>query len=288
MDIIRHIGKIANTDQKCVVAFMQIPDAEDFALVIPTDNLQPMLEQAVQDRVMSQEGQQAETLAVVLGRYKMPDTGQSIMEALHNQGKLVKVPVHNILMLPKPNQPVKLSFILENWPGGSRLKGAHNHQQQHVNNAWENDKFNPHQHNQHANTTENSRMAASNLIIEAEMLEADAMRKRNEAYKRDPSLRPQTMGASQMSSFPAIQPISTRDDTMRTSMYDPYTAAIGKAPTAESIQVLNPGRGMQANPMEERMANLEKTLGMLADAVTRMAPPVEVPVQEAATEVEAG
>ena len=49
MNMMRHVAKIANTDQRCVVAFLQIPGREDHALVIPTDSLPPRTEQAVMD-----------------------------------------------------------------------------------------------------------------------------------------------------------------------------------------------------------------------------------------------
>src|ERR1700750_8161 len=113
MNMMRHVAKIANTDQRCVVAFMQIPNREDHALVIPTDNLPPRFEQAVMDVLKSPEGQQETDFGVVLSRHLLPDTGQNILETLHNQGRLVPVSVHQVLMMPTPNNPVKLSAILE-------------------------------------------------------------------------------------------------------------------------------------------------------------------------------
>src|SRR5882672_6561871 len=113
MQMMRHVAKIARTDQRCVVVFMQIPGREDHALVVPTDSLPPRFEQAVMDVLQSPQGQQEENFGVVLSRHLLPDTGQNILEALHTQNRLLPVPVQQVLMMPTPNQPVKLSSILE-------------------------------------------------------------------------------------------------------------------------------------------------------------------------------
>ena len=42
----KHIGRIANTDQRVVVVFMQIPGKDDHALVVSTDNLPERFHQA--------------------------------------------------------------------------------------------------------------------------------------------------------------------------------------------------------------------------------------------------
>jgi hypothetical protein len=53
------------------------------------------------------------------------------------------------------------------------------------------EKFNPHAHNQKAATNEQSRSIARGLLVEAEMLEIEARKKRDQAYKIDANLRPQ-------------------------------------------------------------------------------------------------
>ena len=184
INMMRHVARIANTDQRCVVVFMQIPGREDHALVAPTDNLPPRMEQALMDVLKSPQGQQEENFAVALSRHLLPDTGQNILEALHTQNRLVPVPVHQVMMMPSPNQPVKLSSILES------LGRLPDQQTQGLMQEYATEKFNPHTHNQSVSTNENSRAIARNLIVEAEMLELDAKRKREQAYGIDESLRP--------------------------------------------------------------------------------------------------
>lgn len=198
MNMMRHVAKLANTDQRCVVAFMQIPNREDHALVVPTDNLPPRIEQAVMDVLKSPQGQQEENFGVALSRHLLPDTGQNILEALHGSGRLVPVPVQQVLMMPTPNQPVKLSSILES------LGRLPDQQTKGLMEEYAVEKFNPHINNQVASSNENQRLIARNLIVEAELLELDAKRKREQAYGIDPSLRPPAMTQPRDSAPPAM------------------------------------------------------------------------------------
>ena len=179
----RHIGKMANTDQRLVIVFMQIPGREDHALVIPTDTLPARYEQAVMEILESPEGQAEETLANVLNRRLMPDNGKPVLRALHEGGMLTAVPVANILMLPAPNMPFPLSQILV----GMGRKIPENKDNS-TNYAIE--KYNQIAVNQKIEGVENRRAIAQNLIIEAEMLEGEARKKRERAYSIAPEITP--------------------------------------------------------------------------------------------------
>jgi hypothetical protein len=183
MDMMRHVGKIANTDQRCVIAFMQIPNREDHALVIPTDTLPPRYEQAVMDVLKSAEGQNEECFALALSRRLMPDTGKDIFATLHEGAMLLAVPCHRVLMLPRPNQPIKLIDILTQL--GRHVRTADDMMRQE-----QTDKFNPHAQNMRAEDVEHRRNIAQNLLLEARLLEADAHKKREAAYGYDATLRP--------------------------------------------------------------------------------------------------
>ena len=273
LDKMRHVGKIANTDMRCVVAYMQLPSpAEDFALVIPTDNLPPRTEQAVMDRLNTPEAQQTENFADVLLRHLMPDTGETILEHLHNNKKLVKVPVHNVIMLPLPNMPVKLSYILENWPGGSRLKGS----QQYVDNSWETEKFNPHLNNQKAETTENARAVARGLLMEADDLENIARSKREQAYAKDPTLR---SGQPQQMPMQSIKPMKRVSDYFKSeaAQHVPVEAiqdywSHGMTGEAKAETPVVPSNFKDTSEVDARLNTLEKSLGQIMEAVLRLSP----------------
>lgn len=181
----RHVGKLSNTDLRCVIVFMQIPNREDHALVVTTDNLPPRFEQALLDVVDSPEGQAETVLANVLSRRMMPDSTKTLLQAMHEAGVLRAVPVTQVIMLPEPNRPYPLADILA-MNAAAALGGEA------AARAEEETRFNPHANNQNAANSEQRLGIARNLIIEAEMLEADAKSKREKAYQYAPELRPRT------------------------------------------------------------------------------------------------
>jgi len=175
----RHIGRMANTDQRIVVVFMQIPGKEDHSLVVSTDNLPSRWEQYLMQILESPEGQGDENLGSVLGRRLMPDSNETMLQSLHNSGFLVSVPVNNVIMYPAPNQPHPLRKILENL---GRLAPETN---------AETEKFNPYTSNQDADHKQDGIGIANNLLFEAEMLEEEARKKRERAFSYAPQLRSQ-------------------------------------------------------------------------------------------------
>lgn len=175
----RHIGRMANTDQKIVVVFMQIPGKEDHSLIVSTDNLPPRWEQYLMQILESPEGQGEENLGSVLGRRLMPESTETLLQSLHASGFLVSVPVSNVIMYPAPNQPYPLKKILENL---GRLAPETN---------AETSKFNPYTSNQEADAKHDGLGVANNLLLEAEMLETEARNKRERAFGYAPQLRAQ-------------------------------------------------------------------------------------------------
>lgn len=176
----KHIGKIISTDQRCVVVFMQLPEAEDKALIINTESLTPFHEQILMEVVNSPEGQQAGDLAAVLGRRMVQQTGRTILEEFHVRGLMRAEPISNIVMLPRPNVPMPLADIVAaiDKPEGSDTP---------IENY---NKFNPIANNITASSDEERLQLANNLIVEAEMLELEAAKKREVAYAAVPALRP--------------------------------------------------------------------------------------------------
>jgi hypothetical protein len=176
----RHIGKIKNTDQRCVVVFMQIPGKEDHALVVSTDNLPPRFEQALMDIVESTEGQADAVLANVLSRRLLGDTGQPVLQALHESGFLRTVHIDQVVMLPLPNMPFPLRQIIIDMGGTAPVS---------MEPQAVAEKFNPHTTNADAADAQTKLGLARGLLIEAEMLEGDARRKREQAYRYAPELK---------------------------------------------------------------------------------------------------
>jgi hypothetical protein len=191
MSIKKHVGKIISTDQRCVVVFMQLPDDKEKALIINTEALPPRYEQMLMDVVESPEGQQEKDLANVMNRRMDPHSGRTVLAEFHARGLLRPESVDNIVMLPRPNTPFPLRSILEQMGSLSAQAQATSDQQSEV-------KYNPVTANQNASKTETQLAMARNLLMEAEMLQVEANKKRDQAFKIAPQLRPQpTMVSNQ-------------------------------------------------------------------------------------------
>jgi hypothetical protein len=170
---------MVNTDQRVVIAFMQIPGRADHALVIPTDNLPGQLEHVLMQILESPEGQSAGDLASVLNRRMMPNDTTSVLQAFHEQGLMAAVPIDNVMMFPTAAQGFPLRGILEQM---GRLE-------KNESSKPLESKYNPHTANQQVASAEGKAGIANNLLIEAEMLEATARQKRDQAYSLAPNLR---------------------------------------------------------------------------------------------------
>jgi hypothetical protein len=197
MSITKHVGKIKSTDQRCVIVFMQLPEDKEKALIINTESLPPRYEQMLMDIVQSPEGQQERDLANTMNRRMAPETGRSVLAEFHARGLMRPEPIDNIVMLPRPNTPFALRSILEQM-------GALSASNQTLANSQAEVKYNPVTANQDASKNEERSMMARNLLMEAEMLQVEANKKREQAYKYAPSLRPQPA-----QSFPQEQTATT-------------------------------------------------------------------------------
>jgi len=175
----KHVGRIKNTDRRCVVIYMQIPGNEDNALIVDTDALPDRFHDALMDIIDSTEGQQTAHLHTLLSRRMLPDLGLDMMNALHTYGLLRSVAIDNVVMYPAPNAPCPLRTIVD-----------------FINNeeAPEDQKVNLDNRileNQKADQAQGQLDVATNILRQAEDLEAEAAKKREQAYRLVPSLRPQ-------------------------------------------------------------------------------------------------
>ncbi len=154
----RHIGRVTNTGANCVVVFMQLDGDEDNALIIESESLPPKYSDLFAEAVMSREAQEEPEISKVLSR-KIFAAGATMLNLLHQEGYLVKMPVDNITMLPTRNTAMPLRTIV--------------------------DAMNP----EAKKTTKTvSKDFASTKIQQAKDLEAQAKALRTEAYKLDPKL----------------------------------------------------------------------------------------------------
>lgn len=196
-EMIRHTGVLNNTGKNVVVAFMSLPDDPEHALVIDTDALPDNYNEALRKIVESVDGQNAENLAEVLARRMTPDgSNTTMLQKLHSAGRLQKVSVDLVTMTPRRGLNWPLRQVLEAMKQQEAVQPANLDDLDPETRAQvisEMGKFNVHARNMEGTTAEGQRADAANLIRMAELLEADASAKRQQAYALDPSLRKKTV-----------------------------------------------------------------------------------------------
>lgn len=112
-------------------------------------------------------------------------------------GAVTKCDYRQVLMVPYPGQQIPLSQVYDAMlqadprlaPAYASWKAAVPTDEQDVKAAAAQEVSNA-AHNQAVDNAENARAIAKNLLFQAQILEADAKAKLEEAYKYDPSLRP--------------------------------------------------------------------------------------------------
>lgn len=106
--MLKHVGR--HGDRKVAIIFREIPGEEHMCLVIYPDVLPTHIHDTVMKVIESPAGQQESTLANALHRNLLPD-GRVILEALHREGMMKKVPTNTVIMTPTPASSVKLDEL---------------------------------------------------------------------------------------------------------------------------------------------------------------------------------
>lgn len=107
---IKHVGKMKNNGAKILVVFRTLPGDPYYALVVGTASLSDTYHNAIINLVESQQAQDANEFGEILGIRHFPD-GRLMLEAMHADGKLVKVPTSDVLMTPDTSNTIPLSEL---------------------------------------------------------------------------------------------------------------------------------------------------------------------------------
>lgn len=182
MAFLKHVGRHSGTGQRLSVVFLQLPDEKENALVVYSDSLPDRYHDAFMEAVESPEGQASQNLYEVLTR-KVFWHGTPMLETLHKEGLLRKVPTSAIIMMPNSNTNVPLNDILAQMDNTEVVDTP-------VNDTTQTPEASQVDTNVEESKQDENRQIAQNLMIQAQLLEQDAVAKREEAYKYDPSLKP--------------------------------------------------------------------------------------------------
>ena len=115
-EMVKHVGRIKNTDRKCVVVFRYLYDEKgnitdkEQCLVIDVDALPDMFNQAIIDAVNSSEGQNTLNFFEVLARRTFRD-GRNMLATMDGTGRLAKYHTNDIIMVPHPAHRISLTEL---------------------------------------------------------------------------------------------------------------------------------------------------------------------------------
>jgi hypothetical protein len=106
----KHVGKMKNNSARVAVAYRTIPGDPNSALVIGTNGLADAYHDSLMSLIESDSGQQANELADILASRRFPD-GSVMLQYLHSNGHLKKVPTNLVLMTPNSQTQIVLSDV---------------------------------------------------------------------------------------------------------------------------------------------------------------------------------
>jgi hypothetical protein len=106
----KHVGKMKNNGAKIVIAYRTIPGDPNSALVVGTQALMDSYHDSLMSLVESDAGQQADELADVMAVRRFPD-GTGMLQYVHANGYLTKVPTSGVLVTPDNKTSVPLDEL---------------------------------------------------------------------------------------------------------------------------------------------------------------------------------
>jgi hypothetical protein len=106
----KHVGKMKNNSARIAVAYRTLPGDAHSALVLGTNGLTDAYHDSLMSLIDSDAGQQANELADVLATRRFPD-GTVMLQYLHANGHLKKVPTNLVLMTPNSQTITQLDEL---------------------------------------------------------------------------------------------------------------------------------------------------------------------------------
>jgi uncharacterized protein YlzI (FlbEa/FlbD family) len=108
----KHVGKMKNNSARVAVVYRTLPGDSKSALVVGTNGLTDSYHDSLMSLIESDTGQQANELAEVLAVRRFPD-GTVMLQFLHGNGHLKKVPTHLVIMTPSTQGSIPLDKLNE-------------------------------------------------------------------------------------------------------------------------------------------------------------------------------
>jgi hypothetical protein len=106
----KHVGKMKNNGAKVIIVYRTIPGDAQSALVVGTQGLSDSYHDSLMSLVDSESGQQADELADIMSVRRFPD-GSNMLQYVHSNGMLKKVPTAAVLVTPDVKTSVPLNEL---------------------------------------------------------------------------------------------------------------------------------------------------------------------------------
>jgi hypothetical protein len=106
----KHVGKMKNNGARVIIAYRTIPGDPYSALVVGTGSLGDSYHDSLMSLVESDAGQQADEIADVMAVRRFPD-GSNMLQYVHANGLLKKVPTEGVLVTPDNKTSVPLNEL---------------------------------------------------------------------------------------------------------------------------------------------------------------------------------
>lgn len=174
--IIKHVGILKDggtqgNDPRIAVVFNTLPDNPEKSLVINLETMNHKLRDTITG-IIETIGQEHRDLGQALSRRRLEGSSVNILTWLHNNGLLKAVPIDSVIMTPRPKDRIPLKDIVSSMSSDSRQ----------LDPRYDNEKYNAPLSNQQAQKTEGQIGDLQNRIRQAEMLEQDARRLREQVW----------------------------------------------------------------------------------------------------------
>lgn len=187
MSILKHVGKLG--EKPCVVVFRELPGEPENCLVVPTGSLEDRHHDDLMNAIQTPEAQESNDVANVLDRKQFTD-GEPMLNFLHYNKKLQKVPVSHVSLTPTPSTSIPLAEVNAEI---RKIEGGYvppKNDESHIEKSLE-----PKTKDVAENVEAGSE--AQNLLVQAQLMKEDAAKlaeeaeaKLQQAYELDPTLKP--------------------------------------------------------------------------------------------------
>lgn len=108
----KHVGKMKNNSARVITVYRTLPGDHTNCLVVGTQGLIDSHHDSLMALIESDTGQQANELADIIAVRKFPD-GSNMLQYLHINGHLKKVPTTMVLMTPNTQTNIPLNELNE-------------------------------------------------------------------------------------------------------------------------------------------------------------------------------